>query len=83
MDCISSTHRLNTVRDCDKIVVIENGQVAEEGTYGKQNSNSYEVLSPGGDDSGWKIPDHPGFWDVEDLVLLMKRLMRIPMDELP
>lgn len=35
MDCISSTHHLNTVRDCDKIVVIENGQVAEEGTYGK------------------------------------------------
>ena len=60
MDCISSTRRLNTVRDCDKIVVIENGQVAEEGTYGKQNSNSYGVLSSGGDDSGWKIPDHPG-----------------------
>ena len=24
-----------------------------------------------------------GFWDVADLALLMKRLMRIPMDELP
>lgn len=33
MTCIIIAHRLNTVRDCDKIVVIENGQVAEEGNH--------------------------------------------------
>lgn len=31
--CIIIAHRLNTVRDCDKIVVIENGQIAEEGSH--------------------------------------------------
>lgn len=33
MTCIIIAHRLNVVRDCDKIVVIENGQVAEEGNH--------------------------------------------------
>ena len=26
-------HRLSTVKKCDRIIVINNGQVAEEGTY--------------------------------------------------
>ena len=40
-------HRLSTVRDCDKIFLLVNGQVEDEGTYDKllQKSNTFRLMT--------------------------------------
>ena len=32
---IMVAHRLSTIKECDRIIVMENGGIAEEGTYGQ------------------------------------------------
>ncbi len=33
MVCLTRSHRLSTVQDCDRIFVVDGGKIAEEGTY--------------------------------------------------
>src|SRR5262245_15968448 len=37
--CVLSSHRLSAMRDCDEIVVLENGQILERGRHGALMTN--------------------------------------------
>jgi ABC-type multidrug transport system fused ATPase/permease subunit len=44
--CIVIAHRLSTIRDCDEIIVMDHGQIAERGTHAElmARHGAYEQL---------------------------------------
>jgi NHLM bacteriocin system ABC transporter peptidase/ATP-binding protein len=48
--CIIAAHRLSTVRNCDEIIVLENGRIAERGIHEEllQKNNAYARLLAAG-----------------------------------